>query len=530
MHSAVRLTPSAVAHRLLGWLLPAGVVLLTVVLPRIAPLSSLPTTDEGYMAYIAMRMHDVLAASLRLPDEGPLMFYPALTSWAFGLDGNALVTLRVTDMVVAAVASLLFLRVMTRESRSLLLGCAIGGLFLWTMNDASFVQAGYKNSYFAAYIPLFSALLLAQAGLPRSGGRWRWLAVGALVAAGILLRETLAPFALVGALAVWAREGRRAALQFCVGGLAFGAFTLALMLALRGGVHGLVAAYQGAGMIYAAIADQRHQLFVDAVHTSVRISASALWLTGIGIIGAVAIRLVQRSHADLGRALFWLACALVALIEPVTKIGFPYHFSVCLPGLAGLCALSWRIIAERVGETRKSLLLCVGSVLIALLFLTPAYRLLAPLPQATRAAVDAQRHGWSDEATAQSNYLLSARLVREATPPGGTASISGFMFSIYPLSGTLPPSAQLNNLTGAAIHFRQDSGLLAQALRECSPDVIMTTTRTDWPASASIVRAVEATGLYKPVGEVPNDPARSYGNFGGTVYRRTGPGGSHCKP
>jgi len=58
-----------------------------------------------------------------------------------------------------------------------------------------------------------------------------------------------------------------------------------------------------------------------------------------------AIKLFINKKISLRRPLFWLSLALVALVEPYIKMGFPYHFAACIPGLAGLSALGWKYVS-----------------------------------------------------------------------------------------------------------------------------------------------------------------------------------------
>lgn len=526
MHQPRHVTPATRWMPALGWLVLILIVLATVVLPRIGTLSAMPSTDEGFMAYFAMRTHAALLAHQGLPADGTLMVYPLTLFWVFGLDLQPLVALRAVDMGIAALASLLLLRLLVLESRSLVIGAAVGAVFLQAMNDPSFVQSGFKNSLYAAYLPLFAALLLARGAAPTS--TWRWFGVGALVAAGVLLRETLAPFALLGLCAVWWDHGRRAALWFGAGGAVTGVCVLALIVLLRGGAHGLLEAYRDAGIVYQSLQAQRAEFFHNAVVTSFNVSRPALFIAATGIAIALALRLITRDTRGLARALFWCGCALVALIEPATKIGFPYHFAVALPALALLTAMAWRTVFTALAGTREAAAAASLAALAALSLVQPVSTQLAALPEAARSASTTLHKGWAIDAASASNYLLAGEMIQHATPPGGTASVSGFMFSLYPISGTLPPSGKLGNLSALLIQLGLDPRQLQQAIASCPPDVIMTTTRTDWPGAPELEAAVVGTGLYQPFGVVPVDPSKPYGTFGGTVYRRTDTRAHHC--
>lgn len=503
------------------------VVLATTVLPRVANISAPPSTDEGYMAYFAMKIAASVSSHGRLPDDGPLMLYPMLLSWIFELPGNHSVLLRIADLVVASVAGGLLFFVLLKESRSVLAAAAISSIFLLTMNAAVFVQYGFKNSFFAAYVPLLAALLLSGKDGPLSARRYA--SIGVLVALGVLLRETLAPFVVFAVAAIWISRGFRSTLHFCAGGAAAGLSLLALIALWRGDFEGLVAGYKSAGLLYRALENQRQEYFNNAVSGFFATARLPLILATASLLIIVLRQWMRRNACELPKATLWLGITLTALIEPATKIGFPYHFAVCLLGLAGLCAQGWRVLIQgrppRQAHAAASLFAAATALMIA-----PQIKdALKTLPYATREAYRVARSGWPAEIVNQSNYLMAARLIQATTPPAGTVSVSGFMFSLYPLSGALPPSSELSNLSGELIQLGLDGERLKAELIRCSPDVVMTTTRVDWPDPRILTAAVEATGLYEVAGTIPVDTSKSYGTFGGTVYRKTKPGGHACR-
>lgn len=494
-------------------------VLGGAVFPRLMLLGGPPSTDEGFYAFQAQSIHHELSMGRRLSDTGTLAVYPALLAWAFGLSYNPVVLLRLADLGVAAIGALLLYRVLARESGSKGAAILIGLVFVLTMNQPIFVQYGFKNSIAAAFVPLLLALLLTQQSNPRSG--WPWIAAGALTALAVLLRETFVPFAVFGFVAVWIGRGARPALRFALGGAAGGALMLGGLVLMRGGLGGAVEAYRDAGAVYATVSAQRVQQFLDSGLAAADVAAAALFLsaTALAVILAGAGRF--RDRRILARLAFWLACAALPLIEPASKIGFPYHFGACLPGLAGMCALAWKV-ASNMGPGAGMLLRAVGG-LMAVLILASSRMLLQSWP-ATSAVLDPQARGfWPASYTASSNYLLAADAIRNISPRNGTLSVSGFMFALYPLTGRLPPSPGLANLSAAFIKLDLSVPRMRDALLACPPDVIMTTTRTDWPGGPGLVEAVEATGLYRKTAEIAVSADRSYGNFGGAIYSRTEP-------
>lgn len=74
------------------------------------------------------------------------------------------------------------------------------------------------------------------------------------------------------------------------------------------------------------------------------------------------------------QGIFWLSAAIVPLIEPVLKIGFVYHFAVCLIGLGCFCATFWPLRWQSAGKLGKT----CGIALIGLAFLQAIWNMPNP--------------------------------------------------------------------------------------------------------------------------------------------------------
>lgn len=499
-------------------------VVLSTAWPRLMVLGGLPATDEGVYAYQAQWIHHSISTGHALPDNMTLAFYPMLLSWVFGIDANPLMLLRLMDLLLATAMAFVLFRVLLHVCASTVAAGLLVVLFMFTMNQPLFIQSGAKNSIAAAFVPLLLAVLLGQRG--SVGQTRRWLLVGGLTALAILLRETFLPFAMLGLIALAWKFGVRPALAFVVGGLATGLILLGAVMAARGSWHGLLSAYQRAGDIYASVSDQRTELFVTNGAAAVREAAAGLVFAGALVLAMALVWLLRRERGAGVRWMFWLAAAALPLVEPATKIGFPYHFSVSLPGLAGLSAVAWRHLGAISPRVRIGVglagFLAIASMADKGLALWRSW----PTTRAVLAAPGAQ---WPHEAVHQSNYLLAAEAIKRSLPAtGGSLSVSGFMFTLYPLTGQLPPKADLAHLTEAIIRLNYSSDALSAALQRCPPDVVMTTTRTEWPGRVELQAAIELTGLYVRADEIPVSSTRSYGSFGGTVYRLAQP--RSCTP
>lgn len=496
--------------------LPVVAVLLASVFPRMMLLGGLPSTDEGYYAYYAQLIHHSISSGHGLPDEGPLMLYPMLLAWVFDFSTNPFILLRIADLFVAAMASWLLYRILVAEIGSSVGGTLVGIVFIFSMNQTLFIQFGFKNSMSAALIPLLAAVRLCQT--PNPAVWWRWALAGALTALALLLRETFLPFALLGAIAIAVAHGSRAVGQFVTGGLLLGLTTLLAIVASRGGYDQLVAGYRSASLAYAAAAVYRNDLFIDSGWATLKDAAIPVAFTTLSLFVYFFVQAIRPQPARVGRLAFWLAAALLPLLEPLTKIGYPYHFAVCLPGLAGLSAFGWKHSTSAIPALRSGLIMAASAC--GLLLLPKAGTLATLKPSVQDVLLTAPSGGFPQKSISQSNYLLAAEAIRREAPTHATLSVSGFMYTLYPLTGLLPPAPAMANLTTLLINLEQDGNRFRQALLACPPDLLMTSTRADWPGAKTLSDAVDASGIYQKVATIPESSDRAYGNFGGDIYRR----------
>jgi hypothetical protein len=505
-------------------LLAGGLVALSAIgLPRVALLGGYPATDEGVYAFAAQWIHHAISAGRGLPDDGPLNLYPALLSWVFGLGWNHLLTLRLLDLIAALGAGWLLYLVLLEESGSVVAAAAISATFMFAMNQHVFVQHGFKNSMFAAYVPLFAAALIGLRTTADTHARW-WL-VGALVAAGVLLRETFVHFAVIGLFAVAIGRTPADALRYALGGIIVGTLMIGGIAVWRGGLTSLLESYVQLGAGYSSVADLRWKNFLAA---SVVLWDTAKYALLTGLAGLVVL-LLFRSRPDdpkRGHEKFWIAVALVPLLEPIAKFGFPYHLAVSLVGLSGLVAIACR----RIGSSHAAMkwLGAAWLVLIAWMIWPQLLHLNHLLQGRTMEITSALREGsWPEASIERSNYLSLARAVRNHAEHESTLSISGSALVLFPLSGLLPPTHELHNLSDVALQSGMKPDRLRDMLQECPPDIIVLTTRTDIPGRDVIAQALSGMPEYREVAQVPVSAQRDYGQFGGSVLVRS-PRGASC--
>jgi len=496
----------------------AALVVLATLYPRVALWGGFPATDEGVYALAALFMHDSLAAGMGLPDYGVLHLYPALLAWVFSLDWNHLLLLRAVDMLAALCAGWLLFRVAAQESGSWVAGALIAAAFSFAANQQAIVQHGFKNAMFAAYVPLF---LAARVGLDRTrSDDFRWYLCGGLVAIAVLLRETFVPFAALGTVAVLVAHGWKNCVRYVGSGIATALVLGGAILLLRGGVASLVTAYVGSADVYQTMAEEWWQYFARAVEVMWRESGFVVPLV-LGARAAIAWTGIRGQLAEPLRLAFWAGAATIPLLEPIAKIGYPYHVAVCLPGLCGLCAFGWRLLGGLSLANRRVL-----SVVIVIPTLIMAWPQFGKLDHAFRSRaipdVSAIREPeWPRSAIEKSNYLLLADAIRRSAPSSrATLSSSVSMVVLLPLTGLLPPAYGFEDLSEAAIQVGEDATSLRAAIRECPPDMIMLAIREG--ASPTLAEALAGMPEYTEVAKVPPAKDKDYGAFGGKVYRRSG--------
>ena len=161
------------------------IAILTTGFLRLQLFSGLPSTDDGYYVFASQFYYNNLTNSLDIKDM-PLHLFQLATSWVYGLDVNQYVSLRLVDGLVAVAASIVLFKVILKESGSPLFTVILATCLFIIMNDIELIAYGFKNSIWAAYLPLFSALLVWQNASTED--KYSFYLIGGLVSLGILLR------------------------------------------------------------------------------------------------------------------------------------------------------------------------------------------------------------------------------------------------------------------------------------------------------------------------------------------------------
>jgi hypothetical protein len=506
-------------------------VIVGCVIPRFLLLGQLPSTDEGSYAYYAKAIYSSLTQWNKLPDSSIINLYPTLLSWIYQFSGNHLLILRLADLVIAVISSYIFCKFIITESGNRIFGLAISLIFLLSMNQPLFIQNGFKNSIYAAYIPLLLAITLEQKNYFNKISI-NWYLVGSLVILSVLLREAFIVFFIIGIFAIFKCYGGKATIKFIKGGiLMFTTFIAFETLFLKRSIFGIYQSYLDMANIFGAYKFNRINWFINNFEIAISNSLICVVLSLLGILSLILffLKSTKLDRIVMGRSLFWLSVIVVPLYEPLFKIGFPYHYSVCLLGMSGLSALGLRV-ANKSNNITLSKLVLVSFIPISLII--SINNKLLPMSHNWQDSINLikfiKENEWPEKYTKNSNYLLAASIIKKYTSKGDKISISGFMYALYPLTDLLPPNHNLSNLTTSFILLGYDEEKLASLILKCPPNLIMTTTRTDWPGSTGISAAVQRTKLYSLKETIPNSGGISYGNFGGDIYLINNPSKYSC--
>jgi hypothetical protein len=498
-------------------------VFCATLIPRLMMIGAPPATDEGIYAFNTLMIYLNPQPSNLLPELGTLSVYQALVAWVFSLEINQFVLLRALDALVASLAGLMLYHVTSYESKSKIAGAVIAIVFLITLNDPVFIQYGFKNSIFAANIPLLAAIGIGQRITPKE--HFGWFSVGGLMAIAVLLREPFATFALVGLLAVMIKGGRVALRHYVFGGVVVGGLVLMTMLLMRGGYHQLFESYSDLALAYNEIGYQRLNLFKASSISFLKNAISVLLLFAVAIF--CILRADLKHQANYRRLSFWLMLALVPLLEPLFKNGYPYHYASTLFGLAGVVALGWCVLSESNNKNCRLTMLVLFPIVF---FLIPKLikfndiytEYTAQLGKA-HTSID-----WPLKTVKQSNYLLIAQHIHGHSDGSPTVAINGSMLGVIPLAKAIPSNPELAHLSYRFIHIGKNKERLKAEIEECPPEFIMLTNSSPFNDTKLLHTIVRSIPEYQLSTYIPGSNVQHYGSFDGAIFKWMGKS-KHCQ-
>lgn len=498
------------------------VLALGVLYPRLALLGGYPGMDEGSYGFISA----LFARGFAQKHAYGFSFYPLVLSWVYELPGMPMLWFRLCDLLWALIAGWLLCRILQRESGRPLIGLWLALAVLCPLNSAHVIDSGFKNSMAPALAFFFWAICLARDESPAASPRW--LAIGLLTAAAILFRESFIFFALLGLLAIWAGWGWAAAWRYALGGIAAAlVFCLLMQIACQdsGGIAPFLKGYADRAALYANESSRICYNFVRRGLLSLEVFSGAVLACALSFGLFFPFRREVRPWRK--KFLFWLGAIFIALIEPLSKLGFVYHFSICYPALAACAALAWRAIPPARGAGLFGRGLMIASLVLALLALPAPSR----FQQTLALARNFPSVQWPEDRVEKSMPLRVAREIMAGGDKGASLAASGFSFFLYYITGLMPPARgafdpddiyRLSDLSRTFFLLHKDVHRLAEAIRGARPEIIAvgvagSTHEQDF--NAEIVRAIDLTGLYEPAREFPWDMNLDYGWMGYKLYR-----------
>jgi hypothetical protein len=486
------------------------IAIITTGFLRLQLFSGLPEIDGGLYTFVGQYFYYTLINGEALKNM-TLNLYPLMVSWVYSLDLNQYILLRLIDGLVAIAASIVLFKVILKESGNTVFTLILTSALLIIMNDVEIIMYGFRNSIWAAFLPLFSALLIWQNSTKHD--KYSFYLIGGLISLAVLLREPFLLFFLLGSIAILIGYGWRVLLKYLIGSALLGFTVLGFILMLRGWdfldlVNSYLRRMDGINTIGfkfpLAIVKANWFIFTTAT---------------ISILYIVKSYLNKKKIFNMKRVYFWLAVALLPLVEYYSKLGLAYHFANCLPGLAGLSALGWRYIA--IQESKKTqLTLMILISLLSLMIILPTINKQIVQNSRIFSLSDASRWVKASDAFRSENMIVRSQLISvaakvyELSKKNSTLAVSGYWMALYPLTELLPPknnlisknySYNLSDLRGLYLSLNSDQDKLAKIIEDYRPSIIVTSTPSSakWNGEADISNIIKKTNLYEKIAYVP---------------------------
>jgi len=297
------------------------------------------------------------------------------------------------------------------------------------------------------------------------------------------------------------------------------------MLRGDGGLQSIIEGYIGHEV---TMRDLTNELLISNFFKHSLIAIKAYWFgIVLSIISAIYIfklNFQERKSVSINRFFFWLALAIVPILEPIFKLGFDYHFINCVPGLAGISAICWKYINSNESKILKKYLM--GAIIT--LYLFGVYPSLSKtlninVYNKENPVSDSYSHLWKNsygeiETIKRSNYLIAADMIKKLSKDDSTLAVAGSAQLLYPLTGLFPVSNELSDLRAAYLRLDWNEDKLVDLLKKERPTIIFPT-RQALPGIDNLMRAIARTDLYERVAILSYSPDVYYKSIHGDIYR-----------
>lgn len=512
-------------YKTLGTLIAIFVAILTTGYLRIHWVSFLPETDGGIYSFYSQYFYTVLSNGENIDPISPVILYSLITSWVYGLEINQFIALRWIDLCLAVIASIVFFKVIEKESGSILFSVVTIAALLLVMHDYSLINYGFRNSIWAAYLPLFLALLISQN--TNEGNKNLFYLIGVLATFGVLLREPFLPFYIVGGVAILFAYGWKIFVKYLIGSLVFGLTTLFILIMLRGGGSPWMILDSYIGIIRSQ-SDLNTNLAIPYFSKFSLIMIKGYWfgivLSAISTIYLFKLHFLDKKLGAINRFYFWLALSLVPILEATYKIGVDYHFANCIPGLAGMSAMGWRYVTLNEPKiVKKYLMIAIIILCVSGIYGNTAKTLSIDVYHKENSIRDAYHQLWKNnyseiESIRKSNFLIAADMIKKLSKKDSTLAVAGFAQVLFPLTGLLPTSLKMNDLRSAYLQLDWNEDEFVSLLKKERPTIIFPTNQV-LPGIKNLTRAIARTNLYERVAILSYSPNVYYKSIHGDIYR-----------
>ena len=497
------------AFKLFSLFIAITVAILTTGFLRLQLLSGLPEIDGGFYTSAARHIY------LSLTNGDPILsitlhLYQFMSSWVYSLEVNQYVLLRLIDGLIAIAASIILFKVILKESGSTVFTFILMTTLLIIMNDVEIILYGFRNSIWAAFLPLFSSLLIWQNSSKED--TYSFYLIGGLVSFGILLREPFLPFFIFAGIAILIGYGWRVLVKYLIGSAVSGFSILGFVLMFRN--WDLIDLFNSYFFIGSSIQNAGWKF---PVHTIINANWFLICTASASILYLIKLYL-DKKLINLNRFYFWGILVIIPLIEYWSKLGLEYHLANCLIGLAGLSALGWKYLSNNasIRVKRSSLIILSLTSMFIILPMVNNYIVkkdrIFTISEAIR-WINTSDSFRSKNMVERSQYLKVASKVYGLSRENSTLAADGHWEAILSLANLSVPRSSVTGLTNYRLialrtEYRAsgyDKNKIVQLIKEYRPTIILTSGKNTvtWKGAEAIPEIIIATNLYERVGHVP---------------------------